>query len=656
MVLCGAGAVFGPGQAAAQSGGFSPTAPTVSPDTPGIAQTVPGFPAHTEEEARDIASRLTGVAGIIKQHDELERHVSFDSVPRIWTVFWTLPGNYHRLISVDVSDASGGILHTNIASEAYLNIIPSMSEQDAIDLARTEPRVMDELQERQTDDSAAFGDDMVWTVSFYDGADEVAQVLVDDGTGLIDEVMTGPQVAWQMARGYEGAFGRIINEPYVWLPLCLFFLAPFVRVRRPFCLLNLDLLVLLSFSVSHFYFNRGEIFTSVPLAYPPLAYLCLRLAWIAARRVRRRPLNQLPGLEAARTLHGGGEAAVEKPSDIAMPHLNFRPLILLLLLIALISFRLIINIADSNVVDVGYSGVIGAHRILAGETPYGHMPPDDGNGDTYGPANYLVYVPFELVMNWSGQWDDLPAAHATAIFFDLAAAAGMFMAGRQLMRDRSDGNRLGLALAYSWVAYPYTTFVLSCNVNDSIVAALLIWGFVLLKKAPLAGAFLGFATMTKFFPAILGPLWASYPRSWRGWGKRALFLAGFIVAAAVTLPVIFMGDGTFDTFWERSLVWQIGRDSPFSIWGLYPDRFAGIQHVGQYVLVAVALLSYLWPARKTMPQVAAGSAALLVGFQMLQTHWFYLYIPWFFPLAFIALLLRDRKPGGKRSEFAGLVQ
>ena len=48
-----------------------------------------------------------------------------------------------------------------------------------------------------------------------------------------------------MARGYEGAFGRKLNAPYVWIPLCLLFLLPFVDPRRPFRLLHLDLLVLL---------------------------------------------------------------------------------------------------------------------------------------------------------------------------------------------------------------------------------------------------------------------------------------------------------------------------------------------------------------------------------------------------------------------------
>ena len=84
-----------------------------------------------------------------------------------------------------------------------------------------------------------------WQVSWFDRRQEVAQVRVDDSTGAVIEQWTGDQVAWTMARGYEGAFGRKLNAPYVWIPLCLLFLAPFVDPRRPFRMLHLDLLVLL---------------------------------------------------------------------------------------------------------------------------------------------------------------------------------------------------------------------------------------------------------------------------------------------------------------------------------------------------------------------------------------------------------------------------
>src|SRR6185503_20253269 len=76
-----------------------------------------------------------------------------------------------------------------------------------------------------------------------------------------------------MARGYEGAFGRKWNSPWLLVPLGLLFLLPFVDFRRPLRLLHLDLLVLLAFGISHVFFNRGEIGVSVPLAYPVLLYV-----------------------------------------------------------------------------------------------------------------------------------------------------------------------------------------------------------------------------------------------------------------------------------------------------------------------------------------------------------------------------------------------
>src|SRR5204863_3334409 len=79
-----------------------------------------------------------------------------------------------------------------------------------------------------------------WTVHFYapnplhkGDRDEIAQAVVQDSTGAVTEAWTGPQVAWKMARGYDGAFGRKINDPWIWLGLCAIFFAGLVDWRRP---------------------------------------------------------------------------------------------------------------------------------------------------------------------------------------------------------------------------------------------------------------------------------------------------------------------------------------------------------------------------------------------------------------------------------------
>src|SRR5206468_8765767 len=43
----------------------------------------------------------------------------------------------------------------------------------------------------------------------------------------------------------------------------------------------------------------------------------------------------------------------------------------------LAGFRAGLNVRASNTIDVGYSGVIGADRILHGQSPYGNFPQED---------------------------------------------------------------------------------------------------------------------------------------------------------------------------------------------------------------------------------------------------------------------------------------
>jgi hypothetical protein len=63
------------------------------------------------------------------------------------------------------------------------------------------------------------------------------------------------------------------------------------------------------------------------------------------------------------------------------------------------------------------------------------------------------------------------------------------------------------------------------------------------------------------------------------------------------------------------------------------------------VLGAIAVLR--WPRRIDLVQWAALSAAVLIGFELTLTHWFYLYIPWFLPLVLFVVVPdcgRDSNP------------
>ena len=485
----------------------------------------------------------------------------------------------------------------------------------------------------------------LWTVRVWSGpAGEVALGKVDDTSGAVTEAWTGPQVAWKMARGSPGAFGGTqLNSAPLWLGFCVLFLLGLGNLRRPFSLRNLDLVVLLSFSVSLWYFNKGHIFTSAPLVYPPLLYLLGRMVWSAWRgRLGTGAAPVWPvWLLAAATVFAAG-------------------------------FRIGLNTQSSNVIDVGYSGVIGANRIANGVVPYGNFPVELGKacgpadadgeirdhvqrngrcesanpqGDTYGPVAYEAYLPGYLALGWTGKWDDLPAAHFAAIGFDLLCLLGLALVGL-----RFGGTRLAVTLAFAWAAYPFTQYVSNSNTNDALVPLFLIWGFWLVTSPVARGAAVALSGWSKFASLLLVPLWASYPE--RRLRPTLVFGAAFVLTSLAAFSILLLDGhplGAAHEFWNRTLAWQVDRESPFSIWD-WRQYHAGLpdlhllQRVLEGLLLVGAVAVYFFPRRKSPLQLAALTAAVLVGFELVLTHWYYAYLPWFFPFAAIAVLAPVAEP------------
>jgi hypothetical protein len=553
-----------------------------------------------------------------------------------------------------VYDAQGRLVETPFAPSAAA---PRLSEDAVVEVFLAHPKVADWLDRyppRPQTDATFDRATRTWTVHVWSGeAGEVATGVVSDATGAVTEAWTGPQVAWKMARGRPGAFGgKLLTSWPVWLGLSVLFLLGLVDVRRPLALRTFDLLVLLSFGVSLAFFNRGQVLQSAALATPPLLYLVVRTAWIGFRPRSRR---------------GGG-----------LPHWPVWALAAATLF--LVGFRVGLNVDNHRtVIDVGYAGVIGADRILDGRAPYGAMPVEDDRrpcgpagadgeireriqsngrcesanprGDTYGPVAYLAYVPAVLTFGWSGRWDGLPAAHATAIAFDLLALAGLVLVGR-----RHGGSRLAATLAFGWAAYPFTAYALMSNTNDAIMPAILVWGFWLASSPVARGAACALAAWTKFAALIVAPLWLTYRTRLRP-AQLLGFAAAFVVASALAFSILLLDPSATDaarTFWDRTLGFQLDRDSPFSIWdwGQYhaagiPD-LASLQTVVQVCVIVLAGVAAAVPRDKHPLELAALTAALLLAFELALTHWSYLYLPWVLPFVLLALFLPRTREAAER--------
>ena len=189
--------------------------------------------------------------------------------------------------------------------------------------------------------------------------------------------------------------------------------------------------------------------------------------------------------------------------------------------------RVGLNLQTPNgVIDVGYAGVIGADRILDHQAPYGHMPdtagracgPADtdgairdhiqkngrcesanGSGDTYAPPG-TSSTSRRCSCSVVGQVDSLPAAHATAIAFDLLVVLGLLL----VVRRSADTTRGRARIRLDRV--PLHRLRAERELERQIMPAILVWGFWLATRAGARGATMALAGWTNFASLLLAPL------------------------------------------------------------------------------------------------------------------------------------------------------
>ncbi|MBV9453698.1 MAG: DUF2029 domain-containing protein [Rubrobacter sp.] len=571
------------------------------------------------EEARRAASSVPQLDELLT-HPTVNPSAEYNSTSDAWRVVLTEEVSRTAVAELTVMDDTGKVEGVEVYPVARTLTYPNTSEAEAIKVAAADPKVRKELKNHGPYTTDAEYEDGEWTVHFkadesgaVDGMPdenserkEVAQVGVDDETWQLKYVWTGDQVGWQMARGDYGAYGKQANYWYVWGSLAFIFALAFLRTDKLFSMRNLDIVVLLSFLVSHGFFRAGEVHWAVLLWYPPLLYLLGR--------------TLLMGF-------GIGER-VEQTSSI--------PTSALFALGALASgFVLALNL-NSRVIDVGYASVAGADLIMDGTLPYGNMPNDVQTGDTYGPLNYLLYIPFRWLFGYSGEWDYLPAAHAlTALAFGTAALALLFAGWRYA------GTRCGAALLLAWVCFPYTLYSTNNNTNDVIVAAVAAIGLATAASPLARGMTVGAGFAIKLFPLILAPLWMLHD------GRKRSSIVDFILGGlgiVLLTSWVFALDGdpvgAVKLFYEKTLAFQSTRESPWTIFTQLP-----VLSFLQFPLTALATslallvpLSTIIAGKRTVRRLAAFSTVLIVAFQLTFNYWFYPYITWLEPFVFLALL------------------
>ncbi len=282
-----------------------------------------------------------------------------------------------------------------------------------------------------------------------------------------------------MARGREGAFGgKTLLKPYVWLAFCLVFLVGLADLRRPLSDAKPRSARAPRLHASRSCSSTAARSSAASRSPTPCSRICSAVgsgsaSVVARRRCRpsgRRGCSRRRPSSCSASGSGSTSRRREESSTSGSP---------------------------GSSAPTGSSTArrrTGTCRSAATLKPCG---PEDAEGqvreriqtngrceaaiergDTYGPVSYLAYVPAVAVFDWSGKWDSLPAAHATSIAFDAArrprAPCSSVCASR--------GRRLGVLLAFGWVAYPFTAYTLNANTNDAIMPVFLLVGFWLVTS------------------------------------------------------------------------------------------------------------------------------------------------------------------------------
>jgi hypothetical protein len=213
-----------------------------------------------------------------------------------------------------------------------------------------------------------------------------------------------------------------------------------------------------------------------------------------------------------------------------------------------------------------------------------------------------------------------------AILAHLAVIAGLIALGYYHMGDL----HLGLAMATLYLLLPCTTFEIG-RVNHVLPSALIVWAFVAYRRVIVAGALLGLACSTLFFPVFLLPLWTVFYGG-KGWGKFVLAVGGVSVVMigclwALTGPTGVLpgtGLGFFD--WTKL---RFGDTEATGFWSIFPAAYR-IPAFVTFLTMVVGLT--IWPRHKDLATMMAGSAAIVIGTQLWYPQQGSVYVLWYLPM------------------------
>jgi hypothetical protein len=232
---------------------------------------------------------------------------------------------------------------------------------------------------------------------------------------------------------------------------------------------------------------------------------------------------------------------------------------------------------------------------------------------------------------------DVVTARIMAILAQLAIVIGLVVVGLW----HFDNMKTGIAAAMLYLLLPYTA-MWTGSVTHALPGALIVWAIVFYRRPLLAGAMIGLAFGTIYYPIFLLPLWISF------YWQRGLvrFLIGAVaMVALLVLSLGLMSDdmSVFLAGLRQMFGLRLPGDAELSgAWQFW-------RPVYRYPIlaahVALCLSTALWPAQKNLGTLISYSAAVMLGTQFWHAHSGGLALAWYLPLLLLTVFrpnLEDR--------------
>ena len=225
-------------------------------------------------------------------------------------------------------------------------------------------------------------------------------------------------------------------------------------------------------------------------------------------------------------------------------------------------------------------------------------------------------------------------ARVMAILSQLAIVLGMVLIGVR----HFDNIKTGIAAATLYLLLPYTA-MWTGSVTHALPGALIVWAILFYRWPLLAGAMIGLAIGTIYYPAFLLPLWISF--YWQRGLARFLIGAGAMIGVLVCV-LAFKSEDT--TMFLASLQQMFGLRLPMGdgqlsgAWGQFWRPVYRLPILAAHVCLSLSMA--LWPAQKNLGTLIAYSAAMMLGTQFWHAHSGGLALAWYLPL----LLLTTFRP------------